>query len=92
MKEYELRMRAYQLQQIDKEADMHMQAWLNHQVTATKESGKKQVPVYRKFKDFYDYESRLNEVLAPHKSSKVSPQMRQAVQRVAKRREGGHEL
>lgn len=58
-------MRAHQLQQIDKEQEMHMQAWLNHVVTSTKEQGKKQVPVFKKFSDFYNYEKRIKEVENP---------------------------
>jgi len=85
-------MRAYQLQQIDKEMDMHMQAWLNHQVTASKEKGKKQVPVYSKFKDFYDYEKRINEVIKPKKKSKIPLNIKKAAEYVAERREGNHEL
>lgn len=55
-------MHAFRLAQIDKEYDMHLQAWLNHQVTLTKEQGKKQVPVYTSFKDFYDYEKNIKEI------------------------------
>ncbi|MED4083868.1 hypothetical protein P4637_03190 [Halalkalibacterium halodurans] len=65
LREYKIRMKAYRLKRIDREYDMHLQAWLNHQVTATKESGKKQVPVFKKFKNFYDYEARVNEVKKP---------------------------
>lgn len=62
LKEYQLRMKAFNLALVDKEYDMHLQAWLNHTVTATKEQGKKQVPVYGNFKEFFDYEKRLKEV------------------------------
>lgn len=65
LEEYSLQMQAHRLKQIDKEHDMHLQAWLNHGVTATKEQGKKQVPVYKTFKDFYDYQKRLKEVERP---------------------------
>lgn len=72
--EYSMRMKAYQLQKIDQEHDMHLQAWLNHQVTATKEQGKKIVSVFHGFKDFYDYEARINEIT--QKKTKITPQMR----------------
>lgn len=68
-----MRMKAYHLARVDKEYEMHLQAWLNHVVTATKEQGKKQVPVYKSFKEFYDYEKELKKVeqsrqsiLTPH--------------------------
>ncbi|MBW8350782.1 hypothetical protein K0H71_15200 [Bacillus sp. IITD106] len=57
---------------------MHLQAWLNHQVTATKEVGAgknvKQVPVYKTFNEFFDYQKALKEVEKP--KSKITPQMR----------------
>ncbi|RFA36231.1 hypothetical protein CAI16_05435 [Virgibacillus dokdonensis] len=58
-------MKAYRLKRIDKEHDMHLQAWLNHQVTSTKEQGKKQVPVFRSFKDFFNYDKRIEEETNP---------------------------
>ncbi|MGX9933380.1 hypothetical protein [Virgibacillus sp. Bac332] len=65
LREYLLRLHAFQLQQIDREYNMHKQAWLNHQVTLTKEQGKKQVPIYKRFKDFFDYEKYLKELRKP---------------------------
>lgn len=73
--EYEAKMYAYKLKQIDDEHKMHMQAWINHQVTATKEQGKKQVPVYKSFTDFYNYEKRIKEVEAQNKRE-ISPQFK----------------
>ena len=69
IKEYSWRIEAFNLSRIDQEYDMHMQAWLNHQATATKSKGKKTVSVYKSFKDFFDYEKRLLEV----KGKKAEP-------------------
>lgn len=55
-------MHAYKLKRIDNERDMHIQAWLNYQVQATKPKGKKTVPVYKNFKDFYDYDKNIREI------------------------------
>lgn len=55
-------MRAYQLKRVDKEYDMHLQAWLNVQAGTTKESGGKTRPVYDSFKKFFDYKKRLKEI------------------------------
>lgn len=77
--EYEARMYAYRLKQVDKRQEMHMQAWLNHQVTATKEQGKNHVSVYKNFKDFFDYEKELREVEKPSKS-RLTPHMRKLAQ------------
>lgn len=58
--EYRLRMQAHRLKQIDKEKDMHWQAWLNWNVQATKKAGKnKLTPVFKTFKQFFDYEKIL---------------------------------
>ena len=65
LREYALRVRAFQLQQIDKEYRMYKQAWLNHQVTLTKEQGKKQVPIIDGLKISLDYEKHLKEVSKP---------------------------
>jgi hypothetical protein len=67
-------MKAYRLKRIDKEYDMHLQAWLNNQVKATKEVGKKYVPVYDNFKSFFDYEARINEVEKPKK--RITPELK----------------
>lgn len=67
--EYEAKMYAYSLQQIDNERDMHVQAWINHQVTGTK----KDKPLYKKFEDFFDYEKRVKEVESANgKSNEIS--------------------
>lgn len=60
--EYEARMYAFRLKQVDEDLMMHKQAWLNHQVTATKEQGKRQVPVYKKFDHFFNYEKKIKEI------------------------------
>lgn len=52
-------MRAYSFSRLDKLYDMHLQAWLNRAVKATKVSGKKEIPVYKEFKSFFDYEKEV---------------------------------
>lgn len=60
--EYELRMKAYRLGEVDKEYYIYLQAWTNSNVQATKKQGKdKIVPVFQTFKQFFDYEKRLEE-------------------------------
>lgn len=82
-----MRMKAFQLERIDKEYDMHLSAWLNHAVTATKEQNKKQVPVYKKFEDFFNYKKRIEEIEGK-KQSKITPQTRRMAQIAAKLNEG----
>lgn len=50
--EYAMMMEAACLKYNAKLKEIHLQAWLNHQVTATKKSGKKSVPYYKSFDDF----------------------------------------
>lgn len=61
--EYNLLMEAVQLKQVDEDYRNHLQAFLNFAVKAEKKSGKnKSKPVYRKFKQFYDYDAELRKV------------------------------
>ena len=71
--EYKLLMKAVRLKQIDKEYELHLQAYLNLLVKAEKKAGKgKSRPVYRKFKQFYDYEKRLAEIESKENKSQFS--------------------
>ena len=71
--EYNLLMEAFRLKQIDSEYNTHLQAWLNFAVKARKKTGKgKSRPVYSRFKHFYDYEKRLEEVKEIGKESRFS--------------------
>lgn len=76
--EYALLMKAHRLKRIDKEHDMHLQAWVNQSAKAMKEVGKKQVPVYKSFKEFFDYEKRLAEIEKPKKAKLTRNQKRMA--------------
>jgi hypothetical protein len=51
--QYYMIMRAIQLKQIDEQRNIHLQAWLNVQAKATKEKGKKIVPHFKTFNDFF---------------------------------------
>ncbi|WP_018659912.1 hypothetical protein [Allofustis seminis] len=61
--EYEIRMKSKQLQRLDEMHDIHLQAFLNHAVTDTRNRGNKQVPRYQKFEDFFNYEKHEKELL-----------------------------
>ena len=65
LSEYQLRMKAYQLSRVDREYELHLQAWLNQQARATKSKGKKTVSVFSTFNDFFNYEERVNEIVKP---------------------------
>ena len=63
-------MKAESLKRVDSEYEIHLQAWVSHQVKAEKKQGKKTIPVYEKFSQFFDYEKRINDVLKPKKEEK----------------------
>lgn len=65
-------MRAHNLAQVDRNLELHMAAWLNVQAGAMKQQGKKQVPVYRKFKDFYDYDQAVKDAKGEKEPSKFT--------------------
>lgn len=58
--EYELLMQAMELRQVDEEYRTHEQAFLTVAARATK--GKKGTPVYKRFKDFFDYDGAIRKV------------------------------
>lgn len=53
LRQYFFMMKATRLRLIDKERDIHAQAWLNVQAKATKQRGKKTVPYFRSFDEFF---------------------------------------
>jgi len=75
-------MHAYRLRRLDEIYDMHLQAWLNHAVTATKKRGNKQEPKYKKFDDFFDYEKELRKTEGKE-PLKMSQDMKDAVKLIA---------
>ena len=59
--EYELRMEAYQLKQVDRQNEIAQQAWMNQQVQAT--TGiKNPKPKFKRFDDFFDKKAIVDEV------------------------------
>ena len=72
-------MKAFQLKRVDDEQNMHFQSWLNVQAGSRKMQGDKEIPVYKSFKDFYDYEKRIAEVNGV-KSTVVTDRMRRMAQ------------
>ena len=63
LKEYNALMRAHNLRSVDKSLELHEAAWLNVMAGAMKQQGKhKQVPVYKTFKQFFDYDEEIAKV------------------------------
>ncbi len=62
IRDYSIRMHAYNLALVDENNRIHWQAFLNTLARSTKEVGKKIVPVYQTYKDFYDYEKEIERI------------------------------
>ena len=61
--QYEILMEAMELRMLDDSLREHRQAFLNLAVQAQKKAGKgKTRPVYRRFKQFFDYDRELAKV------------------------------
>lgn len=58
-------MKAHSLSRVDKEYDMHLQAWLNDTVGATKAKGKDAVRIYKSFDKFFDYKKAIEAIDKP---------------------------
>lgn len=71
LEEYHLRMKAHALARLDRERDLHMQAYLNLAVQSTKERGKKTYPSYPTFASFFDYERHERMLLGESQPMKV---------------------
>ena len=53
-------MEAERLKEVDRDYRTHLQAFLNFAVKAEKKTGKnKSAPVYKKFKQFFNYEAEI---------------------------------
>ena len=66
-------MEAAQLKQVDDDYRNHLQAYLNFAVKAEKKTGKnKSMPVYRKFKQFYNYDAEVRKVTKKEQKSRFS--------------------
>ena len=70
MREYRLRMKAYNLRHMDEEYMIYLSAWVNREIEAKKGKGKNRRYVYDRFDKFYDLKKRENEIL--HKELKKS--------------------
>lgn len=77
--EYQMLMKATQLKEVDRMRNRHLLAWLTVSAGATKKDGK---PVYKKFKDFFDYESELRKLQKPKtdKFSRLSKHLKEKEQ------------
>ena len=60
LRQYLLMAKAIRLRHADKMQDIHVQAWLNLRAKDMKQQGKKIMPVYRTFDEFFKPAEELN--------------------------------
>ena len=68
--EYRLLMKSKELEMVDEEYRIHLQAYLNMSAQAKKKAGKKVKPVYTTFNKFYNYQKALDRVMGVKRKSK----------------------
>ena len=85
--EYKLLMKASNLRQVDDEYRLHEQAFLTVVARATK--GKKGTPVYKRFKDFFDYESAIKKILSGDKHKDVMHAVSALLKEVKEKKKNG---
>ncbi|WP_239458359.1 hypothetical protein [Faecalicoccus pleomorphus] len=89
--EYNLLMQAVELKAVDDAYLIHLQAFKNFEVQATKKSGKRRRPVYDRFSKFFDYDRAVREVL--HPTAKIENETNKGLSRlrdflIRKKKEG----
>lgn len=60
--EFQIYSKAHLIRTEEKTRMLAMQAWMNQSVQATKKSGKKQMPKYKKFDEFYNTDEQFNSI------------------------------
>lgn len=70
--EFNVRMLSFRLSELDRQQELHMQAWLSQQVQATTGTGKRTKPMYQTFKEFFDYEEQLKIILNEKEEVEIS--------------------
>ncbi len=83
--EYRMRKKAYRLMQLDREYEIHMQAWANWCVKSMKNVGRnKRVPVYKTFKQFFDYEKYLRKEIGSSREKSAEDEKKRRIARMVK--------
>lgn len=62
LREYQLRLEAYQIRRVNEQESLATLAWQIQSVQATKGSSKHPKPVFEKFRDFFDTQKYIDQV------------------------------
>lgn len=94
IKEYRLRMEAYQIKEVNVYKHLALQAWFNQAVQATSGSKKNPKPKYKRFNQFFDAEEEINRVRDAFENTNTSSRRSNLTrnQIIAKRYEEYQEL
>ncbi|WP_204123115.1 hypothetical protein [Lacticaseibacillus mingshuiensis] len=84
LREYQLRMDAWQLRQVFQRQQVAWQAWQNQAVQAVSGSGSSMRPKYRTFGDFFNFEQEMDAVLPPRGGSKKKKKIDEVKARVVR--------
>lgn len=82
--EYLYRMKAHSLASLDKERDMHQQAWLNVIAGSTEQKGDKTVAKYKTFNDFFDFKKHEESILGEEDKPNLSHHQKRMTQIAAR--------
>lgn len=70
LREYQLRMEAYQLKKVDRQEELAIQAFFNQQIKATTGSAKHPKPKYPHLKDLFDREEEVAKIVEKYEGVK----------------------
>lgn len=87
MYEFCAQMQAARLRRVDREYELHLLAWACWDVQSMKKQGKKRVPVYQTFRQFFDYEAREKEAYTGKQAEKTGIGVR-IMQAMKRQKEG----
>ncbi|QOV19032.1 hypothetical protein INP51_13875 [Blautia liquoris] len=88
--EYRLRLQGNLLKQVDREYELHLQAWLMREIKAERAIGKdKSELVYKRFDKFFDYDARISKVKKAGGFKACDSGLRQVARRLEQLREEG---
>ena len=88
--EYELRITAHQLSELDKEYHIYLQAWQSRQIQANKKVGKKEKAYFESFDQFFDYKKKENQILGKSNHKDQSELLSKVLKANLQRKEGPH--
>lgn len=84
--EYNLRMQAFSLKQVDTTLNIRAIAWANRAAVSMNDNGEY---TYKEFKDFFDYDKAINEALNPvAKEADMDPELVAIAKRLQEFRKG----